>query len=45
MPENGVILASHLGNQLHDYMSHEEIAKKLSDIGVVASYDGMSIEI
>ena len=45
MTQNGVILASHLGNQLHDYMPHEEIAKKLAAIGVVASYDGMDIEI
>ena len=45
MTENGIILASHLGNQLHDYMPHEEIAKKLAAIGVVASYDGMELEI
>ena len=45
LTENGIIMASHLGNMLHDYMSHEEIAKKLSTIGVTPAYDGMKVEI
>lgn len=45
MTEGGVIMASHLGNQLHDYLPHEETAKKMAAFGVIAAFDGMSIEI
>ena len=45
MTENGVIMASHLGNQLHDYLPHEETAKKMAEFGVIAAFDGMNIEI
>ncbi len=45
MPESGIIMASHLGNMLHDYMSHEQIAEKFHAFGVLAAYDGMAVEI
>ena len=43
--ENGVIMACHLGNQLHDYLPHEETAKKMAEFNVVAAYDGMKITL
>jgi phosphoribosyl 1,2-cyclic phosphate phosphodiesterase len=45
LKENGIIMASHMGNLTHDRLPHAIIAEKLERFGVVAAYDGMTVEI